>query len=61
MMYKVDLDRRSSSNRQDYLVADNVAGVRCLVSQGLAASSVLVGLVLGLLSLHMRNNVDTYG
>eukprot|EP00388_Colpodella_angusta_P030550 GDKK01019825.1.p1 GENE.GDKK01019825.1~~GDKK01019825.1.p1 ORF type:complete len:119 (-),score=11.60 GDKK01019825.1:27-383(-) len=33
------------------LVADNVAGVRGLVSQRLAASSVLVCLVLGLLSL----------
>ena len=49
----------SDSNQQVYLVADNVAGVRCLVSQGLAAASVLVCLVLGLLSLRIRNSVNT--
>ena len=38
-----------------YLVAGNVADVGGLVSKGLAAASVLVGLVLGLLGLQIRD------
>ena len=48
----------SQCNRQRdniYLVAGNVADVRCLVSQRLTAAGVLVGLVLGLLSLYDIN------
>jgi len=41
-----------------HLVAGNVANARCLVSKRLAGSGVLVGLVLGLLSLCKQSIVS---
>ena len=55
MDYSFRCEAKRRQNHQHslevHLVAGNVADVRCLVSQRLAGSSVLVGLVLGLLSL----------
>jgi len=55
MDYSFRCEAKRRQNHQHslevHLVAGNVADVRCLVSQRLAGSGVLVGLVLGLLGL----------
>ena len=56
----VQLRKQALKNNAD-LVAGDVADVRRLVTKRLAAACVLVGLVLGLLSLRAKANTDTAG